>query len=133
MYSSDRNDQNRWLSMACGYLLGAVFTALFGAIYELFSHEVYSYAMIYAFAFPLVGGTLPALFLTLHQRHYPFPQTVLFHFCGITTLTMGSIMKGILDIYGTSNALTTIYWIVGVLFMICAAGYEMFTSRERKK
>ena len=33
--------------------------ALFGAIYELFSHDVYSYYMIYAFAIPLLMGVLP--------------------------------------------------------------------------
>ena len=33
--------------------------ALFGAVYELFSHEVYSYYMIYAFGIPLILGVLP--------------------------------------------------------------------------
>ena len=30
--------------------------ALFGAVYELFSHSVFSYYMLYAFMIPLVGG-----------------------------------------------------------------------------
>ena len=30
-------------------VIGVIFLALFGAIYELFSHGVYSYHMIYAF------------------------------------------------------------------------------------
>ena len=33
--------------------------------------------------------------------------------CGIYTLTAGSIFKGILDIYGTTNSNGTIYWWVG--------------------
>ena len=41
-------------------MLGSsVFFALFGAIYEQFSHQVYSYYMIYAFALPLILGALP--------------------------------------------------------------------------
>ena len=37
------------------YLLVSLFCALFGAVYEVFSHEVYSFYMIYAFAFPLAS------------------------------------------------------------------------------
>ena len=43
------------------YLSVTVFSALFGAVYELFSHGVYSYCMIYAFAFPLLLGDIPAI------------------------------------------------------------------------
>lgn len=47
------------------YLLVSLFCALFGAVYEVFSHEVYSFYMIYAFAFPLAGGTLPFFLLSM--------------------------------------------------------------------
>ena len=40
-------------------IIGTGFLALFGAIYEIFSHEVYSYFMLYAFAIPLAMGLLP--------------------------------------------------------------------------
>ncbi len=35
------------------YLWISLFCLLFGAVYELFSHGVYSMYMIYAFVFPL--------------------------------------------------------------------------------
>ena len=40
------------------YFTAALFCALFGAVYELFSHSVFSYYMLYAFMIPLVGGAL---------------------------------------------------------------------------
>ena len=41
------------------YIAAAVFTALFGAVYEFFSHQVYSMFMLLAFLVPLLGGVLP--------------------------------------------------------------------------
>lgn len=32
---------------------------------------------------------------------------------GIATLTVGSIFKGVLEIYGTTNQLIVVYWIAG--------------------
>lgn len=43
------------------HLTAALLLALFGAVYEHFSHEVYSYYMIYAFLIPLAPGA--ALYL----------------------------------------------------------------------
>lgn len=49
------------------YLAVTLVCAAFGAVYEIFSHGVYSYFMLYAFAFPLCGGVLPC-FLFAHTR-----------------------------------------------------------------
>ena len=65
MFISDRPEMCRY---ADGMLLdakisfaAAAFCALFGGIYEYFSHEVYSGYMIFAFAIPLFLGAFPAL------------------------------------------------------------------------
>ena len=60
MYTSD-NSRDLAVRISVNYLAAALFCALFGAVYEIFSHEVYSYPMIYAFAIPLAGGALPFL------------------------------------------------------------------------
>lgn len=104
------------------YLLLSIFVALFGSIYETFSHGVYSGYMIYAFAFPLVGGTLPFLALCLSRR-VPYPAAAarnLYH-SGIATLTTGSIVRGVLEIYGTTNTLSRLYWIFGVALLLFSA------------
>lgn len=45
-----------------GYLAVTAACVLLGAVYETFSHGVFSYYMIYAFAFPLAGGVIPFFF-----------------------------------------------------------------------
>lgn len=65
LYSSDTDFSHKSAKISLGYLLSALFCALFGAVYELFSHEVYSYSMIYAFLFPLAGGTLPCSYTSI--------------------------------------------------------------------
>lgn len=99
------------------YLLITIFTALFGGIYETFSHGVYSYYMLYAFAFPLVGGVLPAMVFSLGDlRKVPSPAARTLYHCGIATFTVGSIIKGVLEIYGTTNVLTGVYFpVAGIL------------------
>ena len=115
MYTSD-NDRNLALRISVYYVAAALFCALFGAVYEIFSHEVYSYPMIYAFAIPLAGGALPFLALAAGLvRRWRFPGAVsrsLYH-AGIAALTVGSLMRGILEIYGTTNMLLWAYWIAG--------------------
>ena len=101
------------------YLLATIFVALFGAIYECFSHGVYTYYMIYAFAFPLVLGLLPSVIFNMIKVKYTFPKLGLeFYNTGIASLTVGSVVKGILIIYGTENELINIYFIVGSLLLL---------------
>ena len=52
------------------YLAAAIFCALFGAIYEFFSHGVFSFFMIYAFAIPLAAGAFPLLWIALRTRKH---------------------------------------------------------------
>lgn len=108
------SDTKKYNKIALVYLIFAIFLALFGAVYEHYSFGVYSYFMLYAFAFSLVGGVLPALILSLwaHSRA-PWAWAVWLYRSGIATLSVGSIIQGVLDIYGTGNVLTDCYWYVG--------------------
>ena len=114
MFTSDKSTvQGRRHPVTGAYLLETVCCALFGFVYELFSHGVYSYYMICAFAFPLLLGVMP--FSILQKSGKLFCRGIaadLIH-AGIAALTMGSIVRGALDIYGTSNPLTVWYWITG--------------------
>ena len=115
MYISDTNtNARRAAKTAFVYLLISLFLVLFGAVYERYSHEVYSFYMLYAFVFPLAGGVLPfsIIFLYGANRYPPVGVRRLYHF-GIATLSVGSIIRGILEIYGTTNALVRWYWIIG--------------------
>lgn len=41
---------------------------------------------------------------------------------GIITLTIGSLVRGILDIYGTTNQKVTLYLIAGIVFLAAGIG-----------
>ena len=72
MFISDKKNAEKQvtslLRFALLYLAAALFCALFGAVYERFSHEVYSFFMIYAFMIPLTLGTLPLLGYAMLER-----------------------------------------------------------------
>ncbi len=113
------------------YLLIALFCALFGAVYEHFSHEVYSGYMVYAFAFPLAGGTLPYTILSVSGcRRLPGRLALNLYNTGIAALTVGSIMQGVLDIYGTTNDLLKVYWFAGVGFTL--TGLSVYILKLQK-
>lgn len=114
------------------YFLVSLFCVLFGAVYEYFSHEVYSAYMIYAFAFPLAGGALPFLSLSRFAcRKLPDRRSCSLYHCGIATLTLGSIIAGVLEIYGTTNDLLSAYWYVG--FGLAAAGVLVYAFAPAPK
>lgn len=107
------------------YLVISLLVLLFGAVYEYFSHEVYSPWMIYAFAFPLAAGTLPCMVFSLSSRiKLPCRVSANLYNSGIAAMTVGSIFCGVLEIYGTTNSLVFVYWIVGGIFT--AAGCAVF-------
>ena len=118
MFTSDMAiNRKRASKTAFVYLLVSLFCVLFGAVYERFSHEVYSYYMLYAFTFPLVGGSLVFMILSfLNLKKYPNAVSRNLYHSGIATMTVGSIVRGVLDIYGTTNVLEGYYWPVGVVF-----------------
>ena len=113
MYTSDKPvSEKSYTSVIKTYLLETVGCAIFGAVYELFSHGVYSCFMIGAFAFPLLLGAIP--FFLMQKRGKPFPGRAaeLVH-AGVAALTVGSILQGVLEIYGTSNPFMIVYWVAG--------------------
>ncbi len=132
MSISDINGRRNMAKTGFLYLFVSMFCILFGAVYECFSHEVYSYFMLYAFLFPLVGGTLPFFGMAFYRM--PIPNRVsrnLYH-SGIAALTTGCLFKGALEIYGTTNRLISVYWILGILFILTAIFiYCLFQKRNK--
>jgi len=98
-------------------IIGTAFLALFGAIYEIFSHEVYSYFMLYAFAIPLVMGVLPYSILMLKEK-YPDRKFLNLWNTAIAIFSIGSIFAGVLAIYGTTNSLIIVYPIAGAIMAL---------------
>ena len=123
-------------------LIAALVCAVFGGIYEMFSHQVYSAYMIGAFAIPLLLGAVPVYGIVKWIRHQTYAmmdkdtaddESGWDGFClpgricrnawvsGIAALTVGCIFRGILEIYGTTNRLITVYPVAAAALMCVAA------------
>ena len=125
------------MNMAKRYLISTIVTAFFGAVYEYFSFGVFSYYMLYAFAFPLVLGIVPWMIIVMDTKDLTgkgFPSKITQNLwgAGITTLTVGAVFHGILDIYGTTSALSKCYFIVGGVLLLVSA-MTFIGNREKKE
>ena len=99
------------------YIFFTIFILVFGQIYEHFSFGVISNYMIYAFLIPLILGLLINTIIYFTKIVSSKMGSCLYN-NGIITLTVGSILRGVLDIYGTTNMYLKIYLYAGVLLII---------------
>ena len=124
-----------------------VFTAMFSLIYEYFSHGVYSGFMLWAALIPLACVVLPYTLWLRYQgagvgqknhkqivdlqdgriqdadrRSEETNVPLCIYQTSILTFLAGSIFKGILEIYGTTNRLSAVYWIAGSILLVVSLG-----------
>lgn len=101
------------------YLYAAIFCLVFAGIYEVFSHSVYSLSMIFSFLWPLIGGVFVyTLLIKARPRLRPSVPAALLYNSGIALFALGSIFRGVLEIYGTTNRLLNVYLIGGFFFLL---------------
>ena len=94
-----------------------IFTIIFSAIYECFSHSVISLYMILAFIFPLVFGCV--FYILLNKQNIKISNiNIRIHNSLIITLLLCSIVKGILDIFGTTNSKIIVYIYLSIILLI---------------
>ncbi len=123
-------DQKRMLHYILCDVSAAVFFAAFGAVYERFSHEVYSYAMIYAFAVPLVPGALLLTLMICCTKRLPSAGALVLWHAGLAAFTVWLTFSGVLEIYGTTNRLTAVYPAAGAV--LTAAGAIAYICGRKK-
>lgn len=95
------------------YLGLSAFLGLFSFIYEKFSFGVYSNAMIFLFAIPLLAGAVPS-FILKYKRMPDLPR--LYH-DGVLMIICGRLLQGIFEIYGTSSVYTVWFIYAGAALM----------------
>lgn len=118
------------------YLGVFLFVALVGFIYEQFSHGVYSFFMAFAFLFPMVLGFLPYLALFLFGKNiFPSEITSDIYNAGVATITVASLFKGVLDIYGTTRDVHTYTLFISgiVLLALGLISYLVILIISKKK
>ena len=101
------------------YIVISIVCIIFATIYESFSHGVYSNFMIFAFLIPFIGGTCVSVAL-LKMNELPSRITNNLYNASIATFTFGSIIKGVLEIYGTTNIKIYLYLVVGFFLFLCS-------------
>ncbi len=100
------------------YLIFGVITFIFSIVYSLFSHEVYSDYLTFAFLYPLIGGMVIYLLLSKFNSFKKWPYN--FYNAGIATITMGSILAGINEIAGADTLYFMWFYLGGVIFIVLA-------------
>lgn len=115
------------------YSAESIVTLIIGAVYEIFSHEVYSPFMYLMFMIPLLLGVLPNLAAKLINKSFlTSKEGKLAYRMGVLTLIFGSFLKGVFDIYGTSSVYTKFYLPVGSVMIIAALVLELYVKRMTK-
>lgn len=96
------------------YLIYSLFLLIFSLIYESFSHGVYSNYMIFSFLIPFIYGYCGSFLITKYASKI---GNTLYNL-GVVTLSVGCVIKGILEIYGTTNRLLYVYIVIGLMLVI---------------
>ncbi len=120
------------------WLFIAAFFALFGGIYEYFSFGIMSLSMVYAFFVPLIFGCFGCKllrnlkFVTCMPGNLPGQV----YNTGIITLTLGFLIKGVFDIYGSGDSRVLAYFILGSVMIaapILLLVFETVTKALKNK
>ena len=119
------------------YLGITLFIALFGIVYEQFSHNVHTFYMWFAWIWPLIFGFIPyLLFYLLPIQRVPGVITESVYNFGVAMLTMRSIFKGVIIIYNTtSDGMVTAYTVLAIVSLSLGAIFYiagLFISEKEK-
>lgn len=101
------------------YFIVSLVSMNFGFIYEMFSHGVYSNYMMFAFLIPFFLGTILFFLLGILKIRVSSLSLNFYH-SFVSTITLGCIMKGFLDIYGTTNSLLSFYIYASIILLVLA-------------
>ena len=121
------------------YLGITLFVALFGGIYEIFSNNVFSADMVFAWVYPLVLGVFMYLFMRfLPTDKVPGIVPASIYAFGVGIATLRSIFLGVINIYGTTNkamvatynVLTLVFVILGVVLYLLILGYYFLKKNK---
>jgi LPXTG-motif cell wall-anchored protein len=117
------------LKTAVVYLLLCVLCVVVTNVYALFGHGIRSDSMDWMFLYPLFGGVV-FIALGLVLGRLPRFAANLYH-AGLAALTVGSLLRGILEIAGTSSAYTKYFTLAGGLLTLFGAIGIVFKRRRK--
>lgn len=75
---------------------------------------------------------MPFLMIALsNEKEYPGVFARNLYHSGIATFTVGSIVRGVLDIYGTANHLLNLYWITGTALTLLGGIVSLLQNKDK--
>ena len=108
------------------YKIYTFITLIFGIIYELFSHQVYTPLMYLAFLIPLLGYII-LKFVKMDSISIELLNII------VLSLTLGFIINGILYIYGTTNKLSYVYFYIAAVTLLILIIHNMYIKIKTVK
>ncbi len=117
------------------FIVTALFCLLVTNVYALFGHGVRSRAMDLMLLYPLLGGVLghtPRFGLFASPGRFRRLGASLFA-SGLAALTVGAMLRGILEIAGTASAYTAGFTAVGWVLTGTGALFSPFFHRSSPK
>ncbi|MBC3888386.1 hypothetical protein GH810_08695 [Acetobacterium paludosum] len=116
-----KNHKKKILKTSLIYLVLSLSAIIINYVYGLFGHGVHSSYMTWMFLYPLLGGAILYLLIFLLvpdiARIVEYRMFYNIYNSGIATLTIGSLLKGIFDIAGTSSVYIAVFYAIGELFV----------------
>lgn len=114
-----------------------LFIALFGAVYEQFSHNVHTAYMWFAWAWVLGFGLIPYLLLYLLPiKKMPGQITECVYNLGVAMITVRSIYIGVILIYNTTgDDMILAYTIISIVLLslgVLMYTYGLFFSKKEQ-
>lgn len=129
----DKIRQNRQtLKTSIAWLVTAAGCIAFDKVYAIFGHDVRSAAMSQMYLYPLLGGALAFLALTLlvpaanRCRFYRLASNS--YNSGLAALICGSLLKGVFDIAGTASDYVPVIMVAGWAMFVAGAAGLIFHS-----
>jgi len=127
LFTSEKNNKTVLKELIL-YIGITAFIALFGFIYEQFSHGVNSNYMWFAWVWVLgfgVGAYAILYFVPLKKVPGPLAECV--YNLGVALITVRSIFVGVLEIYGKTNSkMVIVYTILAIIFLV--AGVALYLT-----
>ena len=122
------------------YIGITIFIGIFGAVYEVFSHNVFSPAMYLAWLIPCflgVGVYLALAFAPINKVPGTLVECI-YNF-GVAMFTVRSIFIGVIEIYGTTNkAMLATYTVLSIVFLVIGGSaflaiilYSIISSKRK--
>ena len=107
------------------YVIVSIVCLIVSLVYEHFSHGVVSIFMLYAFAIPLTAGILCLIFNKILNK-------TIYRAAWITLLVY-SYMRGVIEIYGTTNKYLPIFLYVGVGLLLLSITIVETNKKSKNK